>query len=615
MHTLKKAIGAMFRIFWSGLSFCREIAGNLIFLVLIILLVSILFYDRDKEVPDGSVLVLSLRGDIVEQKTETVFSSRFFGEATQEETLLKDVINVLDFAKSDDRIMALLLDLREMGGAGISTLQDIGAALKRFNTSGKKIFASGDIYDQRQYYLAAHADRLYLHSMGGIMLNGFGLYRSYFKSAIEKLLIQFHVFRVGTYKTALEPFIRDDMSVYAKEANLAWMNVLWDSYKTDVAEMRNITPDVIENYINNISENLAQVGGDTLQVALDHRLVDGLKTREEVREELIRLVGEDDDKRSFKQIAFDEYLAVIQPKLQKVHPDRKKIGIIVAKGIIMEGTQPAGKIGGDSLADLIRKARRDESIEALVLRIDSPGGSPFASETIRQEIELTRKLGKPVVVSMGSVAASGGYWIASAANEILAAPTTITGSIGIFGAFATFEKSLDSLGIHSDGVGTTRLADAFNPTRPLNPIVADVMEQTIKRRYQDFLERVAEGRNMPIQEVEKIAQGRVWAGKTALELGLVDNLGNLQDAVQSAARIAGLTDYDAIYVEPPLTAREKLLQRLNQFLVSQSKDIMMVRSAHPVVRYYDAISGEFARMLELNDPNGVYAYCMMCNVR
>jgi len=614
MHTLKKAIGGIFRIFWLGLTFCREMAGNLIFLVLIILLVSFLFYDREKEVPDGSVLVLSLQGDIVEQNTETMFSSRFFGEAIRKETLLKDVIDVIDFAKSDERIMALLLDLREMGGAGISKLQDIGAALKRFNTSGKKIFASGDIFDQRQYYLAAHADQLYLHPMGSIMLNGFGVYRSYFKSAIEKLLIQFHVFRVGTYKTALEPFMRDDMSAYAKEANLAWMNVLWDTYKTDVAEMRNITPDSIENYINNISENLAQVGGDTVQLALDHGLVDGLKTREDLREELIRLVGEDDDKKSFKQIGFDEYLTVIQPKLQKTHPDRGKVGIIVAQGIIMEGTQPAGRIGGDSLADLIRKARQDETIEALVLRIDSPGGSPFASEAIRQEIEMTRKTGKPVVVSMGSVAASGGYWIASAADEILAAPTTITGSIGIFGAFATFEKSLDSLGIHSDGVGTTRLADAFDPTRPLNPIVADVMEQTIKRRYQDFLERVSKGRDMPVQEVEKIAQGRVWAGKTALELGLVDKFGNLQDAVRAAAKIAGITDYDVIYVEPPLTAREKLLKRLNRFLVNQSRDIML-RSTHPVVRFYDDISGEIAQMLELNDPNGVYAYCMMCNVR
>jgi protease-4 len=289
------------------------------------------------------------------------------------------------------------------------------------------------------------------------------------------------------------------------------------------------------------------------------------------------------------------------------------VGIIVAKGIILDGVQPAGKIGGDTLADLIRQARLDNEIKAVVLRIDSPGGSALASEIIRREIELTRRSGKPVVASMSSIAASGGYWVASAADAIWAAPTTITGSIGIYSAFATFEKSFDYLGIHNDGVGTTRLADAFDTARPLNPIIADSMEQVIRHNYQRFIKTVSEGRNLTPQDVEKIAQGRVWAGKTAREFGLVDKLGNLQDAVKSAANRASLKDYDVTYVEQPLTAREQLIKRLNQFLAGASNSIVG-RVSHPAVRFYKNFGPELEAMMELNDPQGVYAYCLVCDV-
>ena len=480
------------------------------------------------------------------------------GEAIREETLLKDIIDVIDHAKDDQRVQALVLDLHDMGNAATSKLADIGEALKRFKTGGKPIYASGDYYGQQQYYLAAHADRLYTASMGGVALTGFGIYRNYFKSALEKLMIQFHVFRVGTYKSALEPFLRDDMSEYAKEANLLWLSVLWNAYTGSIAEMRGLPREAVDDYINNVSVNLSMVKGDTAQLALDHGLVDALKTRDEVREELIALVGEDAEEMTINQIQFDDYLAAIEPQRRQDREDTSKVGVIVAKGIILDGVQPAGKIGGDTLTDLIRQARLDDEVKALVLHIDSPGGSALASEIIHREIELIRQSGKPVIASMSSIAASGGYWIASAANEIWAAPTTITGSIGIYSAVATFEKSLDYLGVHNDGVGTTRVADAFDTARPLNPIVADSMEQVIQHNYQRFIKTVSEGRNLTLQDVEKIAQGRVWAGKTAKELGLVDQFGNLQDAVQSAANMANLKDYDVIYLEQPLTAREKL---------------------------------------------------------
>ena len=613
MKSLLKAFGYLIRGFWQGLSVCRVIIGNLVFLALIILFLSLFFYGDKQDIPDEAALILSPQGDIVIQKTETILSSRLMGEASREETLLKDIIDVIDHAKDDQRVKALVLDLQDMGSAASSKLADIGQALLRFKTGGKPIYASADYYGQQQYYLAAHADHLYLHPMGGVALTGFGIYRNYFKSALEKLMIQFHVFRVGTYKSALEPFLRDNMSEYAKEANLSWLSVLWDTYAGTIAELRGLPPEAVDNYINNVSENLSLVKGDTAQLALDHGLVDALKTRDEVREELIALVGEDEDEMTINKIQFDDYLAAIKPQQKQTRDDTAKVGVIVAKGIILDGVQPAGKIGGDTLTDLIRQARLDDEVKALVLQIDSPGGSALASELIRRELELTRQSGKPVIASMSSIAASGGYWIASPADEIWAAPTTITGSIGIYSAFATLEKSLDYLGIHNDGVGTTRVADAFDTARPLNPIIADSMEQVIQHNYRRFIKTVSEGRNLTLQDVEKIAQGRVWSGKTAKELGLVDQFGNLQDAVQSAANMVNLKDYDVIYIEQPQTAREKLIKQLNHFLAGIANNTLG-SVAHPAVRFFKKLGPELEAIIELNDPQGVYAYCLVCDV-
>ncbi|UCF94846.1 MAG: signal peptide peptidase SppA [Desulfobacterales bacterium] len=601
----------LLRLFWTGVSVCRRVVGNLLFLALIVFLAVLVFFGGARDVPDGAALILAPAGKIVEQKTETVLANQIFGEAAREETLLREIIDVIDYARDDRHIKALVLDLRDMDEVDTSKLQDIGAALKRFKTSQKRIFAFADYYGQPQYYLAAHADSLYLNPMGGILLTGFGLYRHYFKSALDKLKVQFHVFRAGTYKSALEPFLRDDMSEYAKEANTAWLNVLWEAYKTDVAALRGLTPDRLDDAINNLPHYLAQVKGDTAQLALDQGWVDALKTRDEIRAELIELVGADEEGETYKQIEFGDYLDIIRPALAKKRPHQAQVGVIVAQGIILDGPQPPGQIGGDSLAELICQARNDDMIKAVVLRIDSPGGSAFASEIIRREIELTRQEGKPVVVSMGAVAASGGYWIAAGADEIWATPTTITGSIGIFGAFPTFEKSLDSLGIHNDGVGTTQLADAFEPSRSLNPMVADMMQQIIEQGYRRFIDRVAEGRKMSPETVEKIAQGRIWSGKTAAELGLVDNLGRLPDAIRSAAEKADLDDYEVTYVEAPLTARERLIQRLNRLvirLVGNNPRYAM----HPAAKWRQFVGSELDQLVQLNDPQGVYAYCLNC---
>jgi len=613
MNKPKGKIRRFLSFFWNSVSILRRFVGNLLFLLLIIFFIALIFFDSGEDVPDGAALILSPEGNIVEQKAESMLASNIFGDAAREETLLKDVIDVIDFAKDDERIEVLVLDLRKMGQAGISKLQSIGTALERFSGSGKQIFAFGDYFNQQQYYLAAHADKLYLSPMGAIMLHGFGLYRKYYKTALDKLQIQFHVFKVGAYKSALEPFLRDSMSDYAKEANLAWLTVLWDAYKADVASRRGFSPQDLDDFINNVPGHLAEAEGDAALMALNLGLVDELKTRDEVRQELIELLGQDNDGLTFKQIAFDEYLSRIHPALMKSHPAKDKVGIIVASGIIMDGEQPAGRIGGDTMADLLVRARQDGNVKAVVVRVDSGGGSASASEVISREIELTRRAGKPVFVSMGSIAASGGYWIAAPADQIWATPTTITGSIGIFGAFPTFERSLKSLGITSDGVGTTKLSDAFDPSRPLNDRVAQSMNQMIEQGYRRFVQRVAEGRNMQPEAVEKIAQGRVWAGTTAKDLGLVDEIGSLQDAVDAVAERVDLTDYEITYISQPLTTRELLIKRLNRILAG----IFAVLSSadDPVKRWYDrVIDTEIDHVLRADDPAGLYAYCLNCRI-
>ena len=597
--------------FWNSVTVVRRFVGNLLFLLLVIFFISILFFDSEEDVPDGAALILTPEGNIVEQKTETIMSSFILGEAAQKETLLKDIIDVIDFAKDDDRIQMMVLDLRKMASAGISKLQDIGAALERFKSEGKQIIAFGDYFNQQQYLLAAHADRLYLSPMGTILLQGFGLYRMYYKTALEKLKIQFHAFRVGTYKSALEPFLRDSMSDYAKEANLAWLDVLWGDYKRVVSQQRGLDSQQMDDYINNFPAYLAKADGDAAVAALHFGLVDELITRDQLRQELIEIVGRDKDGLTFKQIVFDEYLNRIKPTLMTDHLTKDKVGIIVASGIILDGEQPTGRIGGDTIADLLIRARNNDQVKAVVVRVDSGGGSATASEVISREIELTRDSGKPVFVSMGSVAASGGYWIAAQADQIWATPTTITGSIGIFGAFPTFEKSLKSLGITSDGVGTTKLSDAFDPSRPLNDVIAQSMNQMIERGYQRFIQRVAQGRNMEPEAVEKIAQGRVWAGTTAKDLGLVDQIGNLQDTIRAAAEQADLKDYEITYITQPLTTREQLIKSFNRLIMAIFN--FLQPSGHPVQTIYDTVvDRKVGHLLLAEDPAGLYAFCLNC---
>jgi protease IV len=613
MRMVLKSIGRILNTFWKGVTVLRRVFLNLLFIALVVLVIVILLSGIQDRLPSGAALVLAPVGKIVEQSTETLLVDRFYGTTTGAETVLRDLIDGIDAAGNDPKIKILVLDLEKLEGAGISQLQEIGEALKRFKANGKTIFAFGDSFDQRQYYLAAHADQLYLHPMGQVWLGGFGIYRHYFKNALDKLHVDFHVFRVGTYKSALEPFMRNDMSTDDRKSNRAWLNTLWEAYTTDVAALRRLPAERIDDYINNLDGNLAEVGGDAARLALTSGLVDNLKTRDEIRDELIHLVGEDENGESYNKIEFDTYISSMLLKVRRPLTESSRVGLIVAEGIIMNGKQPTGRIGAESTAELIRQAREDEKIKAVVLRINSGGGSAVASEIIRRELELTRGAGKPVVVSMSSIAASGAYWISVAADEIWALPTTITGSIGIFAALPTFDKTLKAIGINTDGVGTTRLSGAFDLSRPLNPLLADALQLQIERGYRRFIEQVSQGRNMTPEAVEKVAQGRVWAAQTAKGLGLIDKFGGLTPAVESAAKLAKLEKYDIVVLKQPLTARERLLKSLSRLigiLVSGAKSLRAEKVLHS---FGSALNDpEIETVLQIGDPGRAYALCLEC---
>jgi len=617
---------------WWLFTLIRSIILNIMFVVFFIGFIVVISGDKEAVmVPEKSALVLNLVGDIVEQKYEINPVDAFINDALGQEedkpeVLLADVIKVINNAKNDDRVEILLLQLQGLNNAGLTKLQDIGKALTDFKTSGKQVIALGDQYSQDQYYLASHADDIWLNPQGFMILDGYGRYKLFFKSALEKLEIKQHIFRVGTFKSAVEPFLRDDMSDAAKEANKLWLNDLWGQYKHDVANQREFTVDNFDESINDLLDKFTLSNNSFAQYALANHWVDTLMSRDQMRTELINLVGKNDKGDSFSHIGYKDYLTA-SASLPKIgnnsnNKSNSKVAIVVAKGTILNGNQEPGKIGGDSTAKLLRKARLDEQVKSVVLRVDSPGGSAFASEIIRQEVELLKAAGKPVIASMGTYAASGGYWISAPADKIYAAPSTITGSIGIFGMMMTFEDSLGHLGIYTDGVGTTDIA-GFGPTQPLTEGMSKLFQLSINKGYQDFIGLVAANRNMTVEEVDAVAQGRVWSGTKAKELGLVDELGDLEDAIAAAAALADLEDYDTWLVEKEPSKRNKFLQQLlgeAQTLLSWSSfttadDIMLGTKAdnQGITQLLGTIQTELSKMNQFNDPQGKYTLCLACS--
>ena len=609
---------ALFTGLWTVLNFARKLVFNLIFLVLVIgVIIAISSSEDPISVKPDSALLLQLNGNLVIEKEQVDPFSQFMQEAFGEEpenpeVLVRDVVKVLDNATQDSRIKALILDLSGLQGGGLDKLRTVAAAIDDFKTE-KPVYAIGDYYSQNQYYLAARADHIYLNPLGGVMFEGYGRFGMYFKDMLEKLRITTHIFRVGTYKSAVEPFIRNDMSDAAKEANKLWLDTYWSQYKTDVAAARGIDVSNFDEELDVLLNKFEEAGADFAKYALNNGWVDALKTREEVRQELVALVGTDENKLGVNVTPFNTYLKAVNPPLPKMGNTKDKVAIVVAKGEILDGNQPAGTIGGDSTARLLRQARLDDTVKAVVLQVDSPGGSSFASEIIRQEVLELQSAGKPVVVSMSTYAASGGYWISAPADKIIASPSTITGSIGVFGMFLTFEDSLEYLGINTDGVASTEIA-GMSALRELDPRFGEILQRNVESAYRQFITMVGESRGMSPEAVDKIAQGRVWIGSQALELGLVDELGDLDDAVASAAEIAGLESWDTQYVERILSPQEQFWKEFfGQALVWGAKMQFADNDSHLMTMVKNLLA-ETGTVTSLNDPRGVYTLCLQCKV-
>ncbi len=612
MAAIFRFIGAFFKTIWSVFSFFRALVFNLLFLGLL----AIIFYSfLDTEqvvIHDDSILKLSISGSIVEERSQRDligdYAGRMLGFYEEpRETVLQDILDVLDQARDDPRISAILLDLKYMDAAGLNQLQTIGAALEEFKTSNKPIICAEDYLSQSQYYLAAHADSLFLNPMGGINLHGFGLYRFYFKDALEKLKVNFHVFQVGTYKSALEPITRNSMSAEDRSQSREWLSALWDNYTADVAAQRSLEPSDIDDYINSIPGNLESVDGDTARLALTYKLVDRLMTRAEIRSFLAEMVGAADESQ-VSLVTFSQYLDQVEPSFHGGGGETDQIGLIVAQGTIVASQSQPGTIGSETLGRQLRSAREDEHIKAVVLRIDSGGGSAFASEIIRQEILNFKKSNKPLIVSMGTYAASGGYWIAANADEIWASPTTLTGSIGIFMAVPTFEDILYETGVHRDGVGTTNLASGLDLSKPLSNEVRGAIEATLKNGYDRFISIVAEGRALDRETVEQLAQGKVYAGSKAQQIGLVDNLGTLDQAIDAAAGRAGLDDFTVTTVQPGHFWWGRLIAGAGAELKSLLASTGLGSSLLPQI---EPLLGAARSFLIFPDPNGMYAHCMI----
>ena len=605
------ALRGFFGLVWRMLEGLRRVL-NLLLLLIVFGFVLAALHTSIPTVPRSAALVVAPEGELVEELSSDPLR-RAFGEASggpAPETLLKDVVDAITLAKSDSRIKLIVLEVGNLSPSGLSKLQEIAAALRDFRAAGKRVVVAADSLDQTQYYLAAQAGEVYLDPLGLVYVDGFSYYRMFLKDAIEKLNVDVNVFRAGTFKSFTDQFSRSDMAPSEREESSVWLDALWNAYCQDVARARSLPANALNDYIADEPAALSAVRGDAAKLALQKGLVTALKSRRQLADDLKGLVGEDESNHSFNQIRIEPYLAATRAKRVLKPKAEARVGIVVASGEILDGHQPPGTIGGDSTADLLRQARYDKTVKSVVLRIDSPGGSMFASEQILREIQALRKAGKPVVVSMSTYAASGGYYIAAAANQIFASPTTLTGSIGVFSVVPTFQRTLERLGVKVDGLGTTPLAGDMRVDRTLGPAARQILQQSVDHAYSEFLQRVSEGRKKPVEDVDKIAQGRVWAGVDAQRIGLVDHLGGLKDATDAAAKLAELgPDYVVDYIESEHSLREQLLMQLRSQALALGRAAGIVPVRSELERALDPVLDQARSIARLNDPRGLYAYC------
>ncbi|EJD3980400.1 signal peptide peptidase SppA [Salmonella enterica] len=618
MRTLWRFIAGFFKWTWRVLNFVREMVLNLFFIFLILVGAGIWMQignGSNSEQTARGALLLDISGVIVDKPSTNhrlgALGRQLFGASSDrlQENSLFDIVNAIRQAKDDRNITGIVLDLKNFTGADQPSMRYIGKALREFRDSGKPIFAVGENYSQGQYYLASFANKIWLSPQGQVDLHGFATNGLYYKTLLDKLKVSTHVFRVGTYKSAVEPFIRDDMSPAAREADSRWIGELWQNYLHTVSANRQISPQQLFPGAQAIIDGLTSVGGDTAKYALDHKLVDALASSADVEKALTKQFGWSKTENNYRAISYYDY------SLKTPADTGGTIAVIFANGAIMDGEETPGNVGGDTTASQIRDARLDPKVKAIVLRVNSPGGSVNASEVIRAELAAARAAGKPVVVSMGGMAASGGYWISTPANYIVASPSTLTGSIGIFGVINTVENSLSSIGVHSDGVSTSPLAD-ISMTKSLSPEVQQMMQLSIEYGYKRFITLVADARKRTPEQIDKIAQGHVWTGEDAKANGLVDSLGDFDDAVAKAADLAKLKQWHLDYYQDEPTVLDMVMDSMTGSVRAMLPEAIQAMLPAPLVSAANTVKAEGDKLAAFNDPQNRYAFCLTCaNVR
>lgn len=610
-----KPRGAL-RRFFGGLGSVITFSRNLIlntFFVIFLLVLFFVFSNASKPLPDSFALRVAPTGILVDQRNYLDTASLLMRDDNEEaETIVRDLVDAINAATDDKRIDTIVLELGGLRGGGITKMTEIGQALLAFKAKDKHIIAVSDNYSQDQYFLATYADEIYLHNMGEVQLTGYGRYITYYKSALEKLGVNVHVFRSGKYKDYVEPYLRDSMSDESREHNAQWLNALWAQYTSTVESHRKLPEGSLNTLINNLDTKLIEVKGDSAKLALDQKLVDKLVTRSEADKMLIDKFGKSEEGNFYQAVDFHPYLTDID---QQKESKADQVGLIVASGTIQDGNQKEGSIGSENFIELLRSVTDDTSIKSLVIRIDSGGGSAFASEIIRAEIDAIRAKKIPVFISMGSVAASGGYWMATAGDEIWASPTTITGSIGVFGAFPTLENSLGKIGLNTDGVSTTELGGEPSIDRALAPKMHSVIQSSVDHIYQNFLQLVADARKKDVAEIHEIAQGHVWTGAKAQEIGLVDKLGTLNDTIAAAASRAELKEYSVKLISQKLSPKEEFIRKL----VGEDAKGFIPKTFLKPLTDLQRVQHELSPLLKpllalqhMTNPQGVYATCLEC---
>jgi protease-4 len=618
MQTLWQFIAGFFKWTWRIINFVRELVLNLFFIFVVLIGVGIWLQidnNNSSEQVSRGALLLDISGVIVDKPSSasrlSAVTRQLFGVSADrlQENSLFDIVNAIRQAKNDRNITGIVMDLKNFAGADQPSMQYIGKALREFRDSGKPVFAVGDSYSQGQYYLASFADKIWLSPQGVVDLHGFATNGLYYKTLLDKLKVSTHIFRVGTYKSAVEPFIRDDMSPAAREADGRWIGVLWQNYLNNVAANRNIPARQVFPGAQGLLEGLRKADGDTAQYALKAKLVDELASGAEVEKALSKRFGWSTAENNYRAISYYDYSLKSPPTAGGT------IAVIFASGAIMDGEETPGNVGGDTTASQIRDARLDPDVKAIVLRVNSPGGSVTASETIRAELAAAKAAGKPIVVSMGGMAASGGYWISTPADYIVANPSTLTGSIGIFGIINTVENSLDAIGVHTDGVATSPLAD-ISMTKALPPEVRQMMQLSIESGYKRFITLVADARKSTPERIDNIAQGHVWTGQDAKANGLVDSLGDFDDAVEKAAELAKLKKWHIDYYEEEPLLIDRMMNNISTAVRASLPQAFQALLPAPLATAAGAVKAEGDKLAAFNDPQNRYAFCLTCaNVR